>query len=426
MRIIISILLSFTLLVTGIPTPDQATAGSSPETKSAEGENQYAAEWKITGLIQTAAWTDQAAISWDYVPGNSTIRYDVMYSRQRGGPYYHADEKHSDVRSNQLKIARLNAGSIYYVKICAWNEAGGKIYKGDWSEPLQIVTAPAGMVNKNSIRQTNATENTISLSWEKIKNISGYRIVCKYGNTAVKELYTRSNTVKIGGLQRGRKYHVHITPYQKSSEGFTAVGEKSTYTGLKPTLPGKTKISKMELDPEKGELDIVWEDLANADGYQYRIETVKGKKVLSGESPSYYAWNVKSGALKKYQFFRVKVRAYTELGTKRKYAAWSSYRYIARQPGILDCKVTGKQIKVSWNKVEGADNYTVYISARPNSGYKKALTTKKNHACIKKYGKKVLKNGKKYFVYVTANKKYEKKKWKSTVKEHCEVVFRRK
>lgn len=426
MRIILSILLTITLLATGLPMPGQAAEGTRPGTKSAEGEKQYTADWKITGLSQTAAWTDQAAISWDHVPGTSTIRYDVMYSKQKGGPYCHADEKHSDIRSNQLKIPRLNAGSIYYVKVCAWNEAGGEIYKGNWSEPLQIVTAPEGVVDKNSIRQTNATENTISLSWDKIKNISGYCILCKYGNTAVKELYTEKNSVKISGLQRGRKYHIYITPCQKSSKGFKAVGEKSTYTGLRPTLPGKTKIKKMELDPEKGELDVVWEALANADGYQYRIENVKGKKLLSGERPSYYAWNVKSGALKKYQFFRVKVRAYTELGTKRKYAAWSSYCYTARQPGIMDSKTTGKQIKISWNKIEGADSYTVYISVKPNSGYKKALATKKNHACIKKYGRKVLKSGKKYFVYVTANKKYGKKSWKSTIKEYCAVVIQRK
>ena len=64
----------------------------------------------------------------------------------------------------------------------------------------------------------------------------------------------------------------------------------------------------------------------------------------------------------------------------------------------------------------GATSYTVYVSNKEKSGYKKVGTynSKKTSVTIKKYGKAALKSGKTYYVKVVAEKKVKiNKKYKT-------------
>ena len=56
----------------------------------------------------------------------------------------------------------------------------------------------------------------------------------------------------------------------------------------------------------------------------------------------------------------------------------------------LSVKTSKKKIQLNWKKVKGASNYTVYISDKQNSGYKKVGTynSKKTSATIRKFGKR--------------------------------------
>ena len=75
-------------------------------------------------------------------------------------------------------------------------------------------------------------------------------------------------------------------------------------------------------------------------------------------------------------------------------------------------------IQLNWKKVKGASNYTVYISDKQNSGYKKVGTynSKKTSATIRKFGKKALKSGKTYYVRIDASKNVKVNKKSKTFK----------
>ena len=98
-----------------------------------------------------------------------------------------------------------------------------------------------------------------------------------------------------------------------------------------------------------------------------------------------------------------------------KYGAWSDVTYFARSPySKVNAKASGKSIRLSWNKVSGATNYTVYISSKKNSGYKKVGTIKKTSTTINKYGKSALKSGKTYYVRIRTYKTVGSTKYWST------------
>ncbi len=87
-------------------------------------------------------------------------------------------------------------------------------------------------------------------------------------------------------------------------------------------------------------------------------------------------------------------------------------QFFALQPKV-GLKKSGKKLKITWKKVSGAKNYTVYMSTSKTGGYKKLTTTKKRAYTAKKIQKKKLNKKKTYYVYVVANRKEGKKTYKS-------------
>ena len=108
------------------------------------------------------------------------------------------------------------------------------------------------------------------------------------------------------------------------------------------------------------------------------------------------------------------MRAYVELsGGTTKYGAWSNWSYTSRQPE-LEIKNVGGGQKLTWNKVDGAKNYTVWVSTREKTGFKKVKTTTKRALTVKKCGKSALKSGRTYYYTIVANKKIGKKTYQGS------------
>ena len=64
-------------------------------------------------------------------------------------------------------------------------------------------------------------------------------------------------------------------------------------------------------------------------------------------------------------------------------------------------------MKINWGKIKGASGYTVYVSTKRNSGYKKVASVKgsKSSVTVKKLKGKKFKSSKTYYVYIVAKKK---------------------
>ena len=141
-----------------------------------------------------------------------------------------------------------------------------------------------------------------------------------------------------------------------------------------------------------------------SDGYVYELYNYKNKKISSGtaSSSSTYLKNITTT-----QFYKVRVRSYVTVNNKTIYGEWSDYKMFGQQPKV-NIKKSGKGVKLSWKKVKGAKSYTVYMSTKQKSGYKKIKTLKKNSLKVTKFKNKKLKKNKKYYVYVVANTKFGK------------------
>lgn len=380
------------------------------------GVKAQAAPAQVQGVEQTRDSSGSVTVSWDVLVADG-IKYKIELS---------ADRAFSSVRTNQTNGSQTNfyglsSGKKYYVRVTAYENSTDTY--GIPSKVIEVVTRPES--EKHNLRQTAAGTTSISVKWDKKPGANAYRMdYYKVGASNVKKsVYLKdvqSFTAK--NLSKNAEYCFQLYPILKSANEYSAIGDRTDTLSYCPVLPGKVEeVTASFSSPSTKYFNLSWDRRDNADGYQYEVYSLaskKAKKLLNGKKESNgSAQTISSNKLAKAQFLKVRVRAYVRLGTGTKYGTWSGWTYTAKQPEIKISNVKGGQ-KVVWTKVSGAESYTLYISTKRETGYKKVKTLSKNSLTVKKCGKSSLKVGKNYYYTIVANKKIGKKTYHGC-KTHC-------
>lgn len=363
---------------------------------------------KVTGLRQIYASTSAIELEWNALLENN-VDYEVDISTNKVN---WVNKEDSTYGNNSEYISNLSAGTTYYVRVRAYIQEGynaPKVY-GTYSSVLEVVTTPNE--NVSAIKHTKSTGKTISLSWNKVRGANCYRVEYRNAdsssNAAKKVKYVTGTSTTLTKLSTNKEYDIWVYPARQTSNGAVkAIGSYKPKWNV-PVVPGKTVGVGCEYYWNNiGEIKMECSPKKTADGYQWELYTgykSKNTKLKTVYTSSNYAY-IKHSYLKKYNFYKVRVRAYCKTDSGKKYyGSWSSWDFISQQPD-MKLKNSSKGIKASWDKIKGADRYVVYVSTKQKSGYKKFCTTKGTSKTITKYGKSKLKSGKSYYVYVVAQNK---------------------
>lgn len=306
-------------------------------------------------------------------------------------------------------ITNLSAGTSYYLRIKVEDT-------GATSDVIEVVTAPGEVTGAKQIDQTT---NSITLQWNKTTGATGY-IVLAYVNSSVVQVgETTNNKITIKEkVSKTSTNTYYIYPYKTSKHGFTAITSLSydSVYGAKTISEKILNLKTYDWNIKTNEFTCIFDYNDTAEGYQVQIYNKNKTAIKTADSTSRYI-SFKKMSLNSFYYGRV--RGYVTINGIKKYGAWSSYTYFvpqAKMKGKL--KISGGNLKVSWNKVAGATGYDVYVSTTSSSkGYKKvASVNAKTTSCnVKKVGKtKVSKSrGKTYYVYVVTKKKVGKKTLKA-------------
>lgn len=150
------------------------------------------------------------------------------------------------------------------------------------------------------------------------------------------------------------------------------------------------------------------------DGVEIQVVNNATSKVVATKESNTVITTI-SGVPRKAVYY-VQVRAYSFNGTQKLYSDWSEKAYIVAQPSISKNKknIKKKAIVCKWNKIAGANSYTVYMRKRGASKWVKVKTTNKTSYTIKKLkGKKIDTKKNNYEMRVTASAKVDGKKYTS-------------
>lgn len=192
-------------------------------------------------------------------------------------------------------------------------------------KPLVTVKKPAKV---SGFKATAASTNTVTLKWNKVTGISGYRLYQYNRNTkkytALGNLSIQTTKIEVKGLRAGTTCQFLIKAYKKSN-GQTLFSDSSN------VVTTSTKLSKVTLSSFKSSKKktavVKWKKVSNATKYEVQYATSSklknAKTVTVGNTASSTIKNLKSK-----KTYYVRVRAYKVLNGQKIYSAWSSTKKV--------------------------------------------------------------------------------------------------
>lgn len=199
---------------------------------------------------------------------------------------------------------------------------------------------------------------------------------------------------------------------------------------VEAAVPGQVQgLNVKDIFCQQGIAYLTWTPDSQALIYEVEVYAANNQKITSGWL---YAYNYNpnlgvriSSNLMKGKTFQFRVRAIgADAAGEPAYGAWSQNKVVVPYANITKFTNKGNNtVSVKWQKVKGAKNYTVYVRIGEKGKYKKVKTVKGTTCDVKG-----MKNGKKAYFYVVANKVKVNGKSYSTIKSETpdwtSIVYR--
>ena len=170
---------------------------------------------KVTGVKVKAASPVAGTLSWKKVSKAKGYRIYVYNTKTKKYTKLATVSKNSTV---SYKLKGLKGGSTYKYKVRAYNKVNGKLIWGKTSAAVTLKTPAYEPGKVKNLKVLSSAENSITLSWDSVKNAGGYRVY-KYNSLA--ESYDIIATVPgatkytVKGLKAGVTYKFRVRPYSK-------------------------------------------------------------------------------------------------------------------------------------------------------------------------------------------------------------------
>ena len=259
-------------------------------------------------------------------------------------------------------------------------------------ESSDAQNAGASLTAQSGIRQTAASENSVTIQWNPVTNASKYA-----GNT--------HNKAKINKLKAGTAYVIKITALNSSG-----IAISSRTVGC-TTLYSKVKIKSSYASTGRYTFNMQTVNPSNSiTGYKVVYQSSAAHKLITKYFNTRYSFTI---PISGNTFYQVKIYPYLVLGNKRYVSSTSTDRYISNVITLQKAGNTNSSMSVKWNRTAGADNYSIYIKYPGSSSFKKVKTTTSNFFTLTG-----MKKNTKYGIKVIANKKVKNKVWHSDSKAY--------
>lgn len=377
------------------------------------GSTSKAATTWNAEIKQTNQDKNQVVISWSpYIGAEEFSYYDIYIGDSANNVVSPKGRVYSRTTAT---ISGLAAGKVYYVRIEAVDSTGKEVVAA--SDPVATIVTVPDVPKVSGLKQTDASNNSITMSWNAVAGATSYDVYRYNGYndfTKVGADVQATSYKDTTGLQTNMEIRYFVLAKQAVA-GTSIVGQSEMpfYTSELVTMRTMSaKVSLLAITNYWSSLNEAvygWSQMNAVSGYQFELKY--GKKKLTKEVTS---TSISLKPFPKSVFVKARVRAYITVDGKKKYGAWSSYKYDAATKKLTVTRSANrKKITVKWKKVTGATGYKVSIATKSDGTYKKVktLSKKKSSITITKYGKKKLKKNKRYYVKV----EYLTKSGKKTV-----------
>ena len=276
-----------------------------------------------------------------------TVVFSLIFSVEKAGSYQLAAKvRHvDDIAGNTIVDKNYN------------NKAGVKFSYTEQLEPVSLDTP----------KLTAATAaGGIRISWDPVPRAAVYRVYYKGSNGWTRMVDTTQTSYLDTDVRAGNTYTYTVRCLSADKSRFTSDydrnGKKATYYPA-PTL---------SLSAAEDSISIKWSAVSGASKYRlYRKEPSGWTRVIDTASTSYSDANVESGKTYTYT-----IRTLNSSGSllSSYYTDGFSLTYLSAPEITLSNVADG--VKISWDKLEGAEKYRVYYYG--SKGWTRMVDTTEN------------------------------------------------
>ena len=308
----------------------------------------YVAQPSISKLENTSTGIK---LTWKAVPGAAKYRIYVK-SGNSGWKAVTA------VSGTSYTFTNVTSGTSYTFTVrCV--DADNKVATSSYSNTGWKKT----FVAQPSISKLENTSTGIKLTWNAVSGAAGYKIYIKSGSTWKVLTTVTGTSYTYTAAKSGTAYRFTIRCVDANGNAVSAYNN----TGWSQTYIAQPSISKLE-NTSTG-IKLTWNAVSGAAGYKIYIKSGSTWKVLTTVTGTSYTYTAaKSGTAYRFTIRCVDangnaISSYNNTGWKKTFAA---------QPSISKLENTASGIKLTWNAVNGAVGYKIYI--KTSSGWKVLAT----------------------------------------------------
>ena len=294
---------------------------------------------QITSLSNT---TGGIKISWNKVDG--AYGYRLYYKPASGGWKRFKDTTATSFTDSGVVPNKTETYTIRCI------DKNGKTVSGfnskGWSKKYTPV-AP-------TITRLSNTSKGVSVTWNKIAGVYGYRLYQKTSNgwKRIKDTTATSYTDSAVSANQRKTYTIRcIDKNGKTVSGFNSKGWSKKYTPVAPTIS--------KLDNTSGGIKLSWNKIAGVYGYRLYYKTSSGgwKRFKDTTATSFTDSGVSPNRTETYTIRCIDKNGKTVSGYNSK--GWSK-KYTAATPKITKLTNRSKGVSVTWNKIAGVYGYRLY------------------------------------------------------------------
>lgn len=255
-------------------------------------------------------------LSWD---SEDVSNYEIIGYSENG-----KEISRKRTNANNYFVSKLKPGTVqtYKVRNVKKNEDGKMMYS-NFSD-VKIITTPS---KAKGLKATGSSSASVSLKWNKVSNVSGYRIYSCNKSSGSKKLLgnTSKTTFTVKNLKSSTKYYFVIKSYKKSGS-VKAFGDYSSVVS-KITTP--QKVTGIKIKKSKTMAKLSWTKQSRVTGYKIKLYNSKGKNIKNYKVRS-NVYTIKK--LKKNYKYSVKIIAYLKNSSNMIYG-YSSNKYTFKTKG---------------------------------------------------------------------------------------------
>ena len=347
------------LLLSAIMTVGTATAvpftASAVETNAPVVSAQSAKTSLATPKISKAESVNGGVkISWNKVKG--AVKYRVYYKGSKGWT------RLADTTSTSYTDSKVSSGKTYTYTVRCINSSATKFTSGYDSKgtTVKYISAP-------KITKAESINGGVKISWNKSNGAEKYRVYYKGSKGWTRLADTTSTSYTDSKVSSGKTYTYTVRCINSSATKFTSGYDSKGTTVKYISAPKITKAESIN-----GGVKISWNKSNGAEKYRVYYKGSKGwTRLADTTSTAYTDKAVSSG--KNYTYTVRCISADAKKFTSGYNSTGKSIKYVAA-PKISKTEATYNSIKISWDKVNGAEKYRVYRKDT-NSWTKLADTT---------------------------------------------------